>query len=140
MPAKDIHHTAFVHALERDGWTVTHDPLTLKVGETDFFVDLGAERFVTAEKGDERIAVEIKSFLNPSPIRDLKEAVGQFVLYEDALRQTPEEADRTLFVAVRESTFATVFQVDAGQMVLANRRMRLIVFDASKEVILEWVR
>jgi hypothetical protein len=24
MPAKDIHHTAFVHALERDGWTITH--------------------------------------------------------------------------------------------------------------------
>jgi hypothetical protein len=140
MPAKDIHHAAFVHALESDGWTITDDPLTLKVGETDFFVDLGAERFVTAQKGNERIAVEIKSFLHPSPVQDLKEALGQFVLYEDALRQSPEQSDRTLYVAVRESTFAAVFQADAGQMVLANRRMRLIVFDASEEVILQWIK
>ena len=29
MPAKNIHHDAVVRALTADGWTITHDPLTL---------------------------------------------------------------------------------------------------------------
>ncbi|MFM2431796.1 MAG: fdxN element excision controlling factor protein [Cyanobacteriota bacterium] len=43
MPAKDLFHDAVKAALVKDGWTVTHDPLTLKVGKKDLFVDLGAE-------------------------------------------------------------------------------------------------
>jgi hypothetical protein len=31
MPVKDIYHEAFVRALEKDGWTITHDPLTVTV-------------------------------------------------------------------------------------------------------------
>ena len=42
----------------------------------------GAERTtIGAERGSERIAVEIASFLADSPVRDLQEAVGQFVVY-----------------------------------------------------------
>jgi hypothetical protein len=44
MPAKDLFHDAVKHALLREGWVITHDPLSLKVGRKDLFVDLGAER------------------------------------------------------------------------------------------------
>jgi len=27
MPAKDLYHTSFVSALQKDGWIITHDPL-----------------------------------------------------------------------------------------------------------------
>ncbi len=30
--AKDIYHNVVKTALEKDGWTITNDPLTLKVG------------------------------------------------------------------------------------------------------------
>jgi hypothetical protein len=40
MPAKDTFHDQFVRALTKDGWTITHDPLALKVEETDLFLDL----------------------------------------------------------------------------------------------------
>ena len=80
MPAKDIYHDVCVRALKKDGWVITHEPLTLKIGETDLFVDVGAERFMVAEKRNERIAVEIKSFVKLSSTQDLKEAIGQFVL------------------------------------------------------------
>ncbi len=43
MPAKDIYHDAVKQALNKDGWAVTHDPLHLKYGGFDFFIDLGAE-------------------------------------------------------------------------------------------------
>ena len=33
MPALDQDHHIVRHALEKDGWTITHDPLTLTVGQ-----------------------------------------------------------------------------------------------------------
>lgn len=71
MPAKDIYHDQVKQALERDGWTITHDPLTLPWGRTSVQIDLGAERLVAAEKDGAKIAVEIKSFLSRSRIDDL---------------------------------------------------------------------
>src|SRR5437868_9797274 len=82
VSAKNLYHNAVVHALTADGWTITHDPLTLSYGGKDLFVDLGAERIaIAAEKSGRRIAVEVQSFLSPSPVRDLQEAVGQFAVY-----------------------------------------------------------
>ena len=56
-------------ALDKDGWTITHDPLTVPVDDTNLFIDIGAERLVTAERGTERIAVEVKSFLGLSAVQ-----------------------------------------------------------------------
>ncbi len=92
MPAKNIYHDAVVNALKADGWTVTHDPLTVSFGGKDLFVDLGAERVaVAAERAGERIAVEIQSFLSLSPVRDLQEAVGQYDVYRAVLAETEPE-------------------------------------------------
>ena len=69
MPAKNVYHDAVLEALKADGWVVTHDPLTLSFGGKDLFVDLGAERTaLAAERGEQKIAVEIQSFLSPSPV------------------------------------------------------------------------
>jgi hypothetical protein len=45
MAAKDIYHDHVRTALEKDGWTITHDPLTITLEDTsdNLFVDLGAE-------------------------------------------------------------------------------------------------
>jgi XisH protein len=45
-----IYHNTVRTALEKDGWTITDDPLTLNIGERSVFVDLGAEKLLTAEK------------------------------------------------------------------------------------------
>ena len=71
MSAKDLYHDQFRAALEKDGWTITHDPYTLTFGGRDVFVDVGAERLIAAEKGIEKIAAEIKTFRGTSDIRDL---------------------------------------------------------------------
>ena len=138
MPAKDLYHEPCVRALQKDGWTITHDPLTVSVGKTDLMIDLGAERIVGAERNGERIAVEIKSFIKLSPVQDLKEAVGQFVLYEGALAESPQNIDRTLFLAIRDETYDTVFEEAIGQMLLRHSHLRLIVFDPVEEVIILW--
>jgi hypothetical protein len=62
MPAKNRYHNAVRHALESDGWNTTDNPLPLRVGTRDLYVNLGAERLLAAERGSEKIAVEIKTF------------------------------------------------------------------------------
>lgn len=39
-------------------------------------MDLGVEKLISAEKGNKKIAVEIKSFLGTSQVNDLEKAVG----------------------------------------------------------------
>jgi hypothetical protein len=140
MPAKDIYHDIVVHALQKDGWTITHDPLTVTVGRRDLLIDLGAERMLAAERDGERIAVEIKSFVKLSLVQDLKEALGQFVLYEDALARSEDESDRVLFLAIRQDTYDELFAEPIGEMLIDNKRLRLIVFDELSEVITKWIR
>ena len=60
--AKDLIHDVVKKALIADGWTITHDPYYLKANPHTLKIDLGAERLIAAEKGTEKIAVEIKSF------------------------------------------------------------------------------
>lgn len=57
MPAKDLYHDTVCTALIKDGWTITDDPLILKIGECSAFVDLGAEKLIAAERDYEKIAV-----------------------------------------------------------------------------------
>lgn len=140
MPANDIYHDAFVRALQKEGWTITHDPLTIAVDGANLLIDVGAERVVAAQRGNERIAVEIKSFLSRSSVQDLKEAAGQYLIYDMALRQSAENADRILYLAVRAVTYDAVFQVGVGRLVLQNRAVRLIVFDEEREEITQWIQ
>ena len=76
MPRRDRYHDAVVHALEKGGWTITDDPLTVRYGDRRLFVDLGAENLIAAEKDQNRIAVEIKSFVGQSEVHDLEVALG----------------------------------------------------------------
>ncbi len=99
MPAKDRYHDAVKSSLIRDGWTVTHDPLTLRWGKKDLFVDLGAERLLAAEKDQEKIAVEVKSFIGRSEAEELEKALGQYILYQDIMEEL--EPERELFLAAQ---------------------------------------
>jgi XisH protein len=101
MPAKDIYHATVKAALIKDGWTITDDPLNLKIGTRNTAIDLGAEKIIAAERGKEKIAVEVKSFISPSPISDLEKAWGQFFLYARALRK--RDPTRRLYLAVRQN-------------------------------------
>ncbi len=137
MPARDIYHKTVKKALIKDGWTITHDPLTLKWGVKDMYVDLGAEQFLAAEKGIHKIAVEVKSFVSPSEVQDLQNALGQYVLYHDILART--EPNRVLYLAIRQAVFIDLFEEPIGKLLLENQRIRLIIFDPQTEVIVQWI-
>jgi hypothetical protein len=138
VPARNIYHDTVVHALTADGWTVTHDPLTLSYGGKDLFVDLGAERMtIAAERSGQRIAVEVQSFLSPSPVRDLQEAVGQFEIYRAVLAET--EPDRLLHLAVPRRIYEGLLAEPFGQLIVARVQLRLLVFDEQQERVVRWI-
>ena len=137
MPAKDIYHNTVRTALEKDGWTITNDPLTLEIGDRSLFVDLGAEKILAAEKQGRKIAVEVKSFLSISPVHDLEEALGQYIVYEDILELS--EPERNIYLAVREEVYLDIFSEPLGQVLLRKKRLKLIVFDSSREIIIRWI-
>jgi hypothetical protein len=137
MPAHDIFHGQVKNALIKDGWTITDDPLKIKWRKKKLFVDLGAEKLLAAEKGERKIAVEIKSFVGKSDTNDLEDAVGQYVLYETLLEET--NSDRTLYLAVHNIAFEAVFVQSFGAVLLKKGTVRLLVFDPRKEEILQWI-
>ncbi len=138
MPAKNVYHDAVIDALEADGWAITHDPLTLTVGDRDLFIDLAAEKApIGAEKNGEKIAVEIQSFLNPSEVRNLQEALGQYIVYRVILaRQHP---DRPLFLGVTREVYDGILSEPIGQIVRTDLNVRVLVFDPNRREVVRWI-
>lgn len=133
--AKDIYHSTVI-ALEKDGWTITDD-LTLAIGERSVYVDLGAEKLLTAEKQEQKIAVEIKSFLSRSPVEDLEVALGQYVLYKGIM--TYREEKRQLYLAIRDDVYLDIFSEPIGRIFIENHQLNIIVFDPLAEEIVKWI-
>ena len=135
MSARDIYHNTVRLALEKDGWTITHDPFPLQIGKKRLSADLGAERLISAEKELQKIVVEVKSFVGQSDVKDLQQTLGQYVLYRQILNEM--EIERVLYLAVSQPTFNSVFTIELGQVLLKNQIVRLIVFDDESEVIVK---
>lgn len=138
MSAKDRFHKVVKNALEKEKWIITNDPFKLKFGNINFQIDLGAEKIIAAEKGKQKIAIEIKSFLNPSAINDFYSALGQFLSYRIALENF--EPERTLYLAIPFDTYKTFFQFEFTQIAINKYQIPLIIYDPISEVIVQWIK
>jgi hypothetical protein len=137
MAAKDRFHAVVRTALEKEQWDVTDDPLRLEVGGTKFEIDLGAEQLLAAERGKEKIAVEIKTFLSDSPLTDYHAALGQFLNYRLALEII--DSARILYLAVPVGTYEVFFRREFAQISLERYQIKLIIYDPIQEVIVQWI-
>ena len=137
MLARDFYHEIVRKALIKDGWTITDDPLTLKFGTTELYVDLGAEKVLAAEKAGQKIAVEIKSFLGKSIIADAQDAIGQFIMYREVL--SDYESDRTLFLAISEDVLENEFTEALKNLLLERLKIKVMIFDTDTEEITKWL-
>lgn len=137
MSAKDIFHETVKKALQKEQWVITADPLKFKYGNVNFQIDLGAEKVLAAERQGEKIAVEIKSFLNPSAVTDFYAALGQFLSYRLALEMI--ETNRILYLAVPLDIYETFFQFEFTQAAIQRYQILLIVYDPVNEVIVQWI-
>lgn len=137
MSRRDDLHLPLRRTLEKDGWTITNDPLILVLAETALRADLGAEKFFAAEKEGRKIAVEIKDFDSPSPISELEKTIGQLQLYQLALEF--QEPERQLFLAISQAKYLEHFQKQIFQLALQRSRINLLVYEPEQEVIVRWI-
>ena len=138
MPAKDTIHNAIKNALIKDGWKITHDPYTIRYEEVTAYADLGAELILAAEKESCKIVVEVKSFINPSPLTDLKMALGQYEIYKDFLDVT--EPERQLYLSVSTETFNEIFEKNAYQFIIKRHQLPFIIVNVETEEIVKWTK
>ena len=139
MSRKDQFHDAVKHALEKDGWLITHDPFTIQISEAvKLKIDLGAENAIAAQRNQEKIAVEIKSFITDSDISEFHAALGQYLNYIQALED--KEPDRILYLAVPLETHRDFFQIPFVQKSLKRHAVNLIIYNPIKEEIKQWIR
>ena len=137
MPAKDVFHQAMRHALEKDGWTITHDPLLLRYELGNLYIDLGAEKILAAEQAGKKIAVEIKSFIQSSAISEFYTALGQFISYRTLLKE--QYSEYVLYLAVPLDTYTSFFATQLAQTIISNQQLKLIVYQPQQEVIDRWL-
>ena len=116
MPAKDIYHNAVRFALVKDGWEILTEDYTLEYGGDRLYVDLAAKKSIAAEKQGQKILVEVKSFLGRSFIKDLEQAVGQYIVYRDILIE--KAVDFELYLAITQGIYKSYFQRQLTQMII----------------------
>lgn len=138
MPAKDLFHEAVKSALQKSGWIITHDPFPIPYSGVDLYIDLGAEKLLAAERNNEQIAVEIKSFLAPSLVSAFHTAVGQFLNYQLVLET--QNSDRRLFLAVPIDTYKIFLSLPFPQLVIQRYQIGLIVYDPQEKEIVSWIK
>ena len=138
--AKDIFHNEVRQALEKEGWLITDDPYSIRLMGVESDIDLGAERLMGAERekaGEiEKIAVEIKSFIGNSFMKDFHLAVGQFTNYRILLAR--KETDRTLYLAVSKAVYERRFRTEGIQFICEQANIRIVVFDQDQSTIVLW--
>ncbi len=136
MAAKDVFHDAVRHALEKEQWIVTNDPLFLRFGGVDMYIDLAAEQLMSAERDGEKIAVEIKSFIGVSATTEFSTALGQFLKYQLALEE--EQPDRTLYLAIPLDADRSFFSLELPRRLVERYQVKLIVYEPEEEEIVRW--
>ena len=137
MAAQDKIHDAVKAALIKDGWTITDDPFKIAYKKLVLSADLAGERTLAAEKGTERIVIEIKSFLGPSLIYDLQQALGQYEMYRFCLKLT--EPGRMLFLAIDADTYADFFQREPVLELVQDAKLKLVIVNLEAEEVTQWI-
>jgi XisH protein len=136
--ARDIHHNSVREALVKDGWDITHDPYYLDIGDfSPMEIDLGAEKLISAARGNEKIVVEVKSFINRSLTYDFHGAYGQFRIYRRGVMQTDPE--RTLFLAMPKDVYDELSTRPFYVELIKEENIKLLIFNPITNIIVSWI-
>ena len=140
---KDLYHQHVVEALIKEGWTITHDPFYVPIGNRRGYIDLGAEKsIIGAEKKSddhiEQIAVEIKSFISKSDLNDFEGALGKFQLYFYALEDF--DPQRILFLAIPLGFYNRFFTDVFFTKLIQRARLKILIYDEQTKTVNSWIK
>ena len=135
--AKDKIHDAVKNALIKNGWEITADQYTIEFKDSKVFADLAAELPIAANFGERKIVVEVKSFLGPSPMRELESAIGQYRIYRCFMQVVAP--DRKLYIGISDLAESSFFRKLSIQYLVRQETLPLLVVNTATEEILKWI-
>jgi hypothetical protein len=119
-------------------WVITHDPYIINI--PDFKpkqdIDLGAEKMLAAEKETQKIAVEVKSFINPSVVYDFHTALEQYMNYLIGLDL--QEPDRLLYLAIPDYAYLQFERMGLILKAIETYKVRIIVYNSLNIELVSW--
>jgi XisH protein len=137
--AKDLFHTAVRNSLTKDNWAITQDPYRLILSKRVLEIDIGAEPIIAAQKGGEKIAVEVKSFLKDSFIYEFYSVLGQYLVYETFLAK--QEPDRQLYLAISDEVYSLRFEKDDDVLFVCQKyNLKMLIFNKLNHNVESWIR
>jgi len=135
--ARDKFHEEVRYALEKEGWSITDDPLYIKVGQIPVHIDLGAEKLIGAERNGQKIAVEVKTFGRASFITALHEAVGKYIVYRTVLKHI--KSDRILYLALPTDTYAEYGDEPIVKSIFSEYEFKILLYEPIHQIITSWI-
>ena len=136
MPTQDLYHDVVRDALRKDGWRLTHTALQLKARVESGTGELWEGPWLIADKDERKVAVAVNSFVGRSSPADLTQMWSQLALARPQLHAM--DADRVVYMAVRQATYVACLEGTEGDRLLAKEHIQLLVFDPRAEVIVQW--
>ncbi|MBA3922386.1 MAG: fatty-acid oxidation protein subunit alpha [Nostocaceae cyanobacterium] len=133
--AKDKLHNIVETALMKDGW-INIKSITLDYEGIDLNLDMIADKLISAEKQNLQIAVEVKTFGNPSVTYDFHQAVGQYLHYRMALSHLG--IARIPYLAISEAIYTNYLTQPFFQDSLTLHRVNLFTVDTLTQEIVQW--
>jgi len=92
---------------------------------------------MTAQKGEKKILVEVKSFIGISGLHDFEVALGKYTLYLTVLRK--RKLNYVLCAAIDEKAYKSTFQRPMIQLAVEEHQIPLIVTNLNQEEVIKWI-
>jgi hypothetical protein len=91
-----------------------------------------------AEKGVEKISVEIKSFLSISILNEFNSSLGQYLSYRDIL--SDNDFEEQLYLAISRKTYQEILFSPFIQKQIERYDIKLIIVDTKAKQITSWIK
>ncbi len=98
---------------------------------------MGAEKFIGAERGTEKIVVEVKSFRESSFVYEFNSAFGQYSIYKFFLGK--RDPNRKPFLAVPQPVYEKEFSAPDIEEICQAFGLQILVYDIDNQIIVQWI-
>jgi XisH protein len=136
MPNEDRYHLVVIDCLRKAGWTIVKEQEYISIGTHNdtnrrLYIDIKAQR-----NDKQLVLIEVKG-LERSPVHELMEMLGQYLIYRMALDYLSIEIP--LYLAIPEVAYQDIMQHVLGQEMMNRYAIPLLIFDPVQEEIIQWI-
>ena len=136
MPNEDRYHPVVLQCLKKAGWSIVKEQEYISIGSHNdtnrrLYIDIKAQR-----DDKQLVLIEVKG-LERSPVHELMELLGQYLIYHIALDYLGIETP--LYIAISDIAYQDIIQHVLGQEMMSRYAIPLLVFDPVKEEIVKWI-